>query len=37
MDLNSGETGKLVGRLWFYEGKDVDGFLAGLKNQGWEK
>lgn len=37
IDLNPGETGKLVGRLWFYEGKDVDGFLAGLKNQGWEK
>lgn len=36
-DLAPGETGRLVGRLWFYEGKDLDGFLAGLKKQGWEK
>ena len=35
-DLAPGETGRLVGRLWFYEGKDVDGFLAGLKQQGWD-
>jgi hypothetical protein len=37
MDLSPGETGRLVGRLWFYEGKDVNGFLDGLKKQGWEK
>lgn len=34
-DLAPGETGRLVGRLWFYEGKDLEGFLAGLKKQEW--
>lgn len=36
-DLAPGETGRLVGRLWFYEGKDVDRFLADLKRQGWDQ
>jgi hypothetical protein len=30
-DLEPGETGRLKGWLWFYEGKDVDAELARLK------
>lgn len=36
-DLEPGETGRLVGRLWFYEGKDLDGFLEGLKKSRWDR
>ncbi|RLT11412.1 MAG: hypothetical protein DWI24_07410 [Planctomycetota bacterium] len=36
-DLKPGETGKLVGRLWFYEGKAIDTFLDELKKLGWDR
>jgi hypothetical protein len=36
-DLKPGETGRLIGRLWFYEGRDIDGLLNDLKTSGWDR
>jgi len=36
-DCKPGETKRLVGRVWFYEGTDIDGELKRLQASGWEK
>lgn len=36
-DCKPGETKRLVGRLWFYEGTDIAGELKRLEKTGWRK
>jgi len=34
-DCKPGETKRLIGRVWFYEGNDIDGELRRLETTGW--
>ena len=36
-DLEPGQQAKLVGRLWFYEGNDVENFINKKIAEGWDK
>lgn len=36
-DCKPGETKRLVGRVWFYEGTDIDGELKRIQASGWNK
>lgn len=36
-DLPAGQSARLIGRIWFHEGRDIDGFLNGLKVSGWDR
>ena len=36
-DLQPGQKAKLQGRLWFYEGTDIDHFISELKKTGWDR
>lgn len=36
-DLEPGQEAKLVGRLWFYQGTDIDKFINEIKASGWDR
>jgi peptidoglycan/xylan/chitin deacetylase (PgdA/CDA1 family) len=36
-DCKPGETKRLVGRVWFYEGADINAELKCIQSSGWEK
>lgn len=36
-DLEPGQEAKLVGRLWFYEGSDIEKFINEKKATGWDR
>lgn len=36
-DCKPGETKRLVGRLWFYEGTDIEGEIKRLAKTGWDR
>lgn len=36
-DLKPGASARLIGRIWFYEGRDIEGFLNRLKVSGWDR
>jgi hypothetical protein len=36
-DLEPGQEAKLVGRLWFYQGREIDKFIESKKASGWDR
>jgi len=36
-DLKPGASARLVGRIWFHEGPEIDSFLNRLKVSGWDR
>ncbi len=36
-DLKPGQSARLVGRIWFHEGRDIEGFLNRLKVSAWDR
>jgi len=36
-DLKPGQSARLVGRIWFHEGRDIEGFLNRMKISAWDR
>jgi len=36
-DLKPGESARLIGRIWFHEGPEIDSFLNRMKVSGWDR